>query len=394
MRKIAVFTGSRAEYGFLRPVLKAIAADPGLEYFLLVSGAHLQEEFGRTIAEIESDGFEIFAKVDLGTHEDSLLGTVQSIGREICSLSKILDHLAPDILVVPADRFEGLAAVIVGSQMNIPVAHIEGGDYTEGGSLDDSVRHAMTKLSHLHFVTNEPAAIRVGKLGEEPWRIHNVGLPILDMVKAGDFGSPEDVAHRLGLDLSRPIVLFCQHSVTTEVDSAEGQVSTSLEALETLAREDKYQVIITYPNNDAGGRKIIQRIQSLEQKNISGIQVHKHLGRPLFHGVMNVIGRVGKGAFVGNSSSGIKETPSFGCPTVNIGTRQQGRLRAGNVIDVAYDTLAIISAIRRCVKDSSLRQSCSGSENPYGSGNAGQKVVEILASVPIGPQLLQKKMTY
>src|ERR1700690_2745044 len=174
-RKIAIFTGNRAEYGLQYPILRAIASDSRLEYFLLAGGAHLQQDFGRTMAEIESDGFHVFREVEIRMEQDTLFSTAQAIGTGIISLSKILDELRPDFLVVYADRYEGFSAMITGTQMNIPTAHIEGGDYTEGGALDDSVRHAMTKLAHLHFATNEQAVERIRRLGEEPWRIFNVG---------------------------------------------------------------------------------------------------------------------------------------------------------------------------------------------------------------------------
>jgi UDP-hydrolysing UDP-N-acetyl-D-glucosamine 2-epimerase len=392
-RRIAIFTGNRAEYGLQYPILKAIAADPRLEYFLLAGGAHLQTDFGKTLAEIEADGFQVYRQVDIQMDQDTLFATAQAIGTGILSLSRILDELRPDFLVVYADRFESFSAMITGTQMNIPTAHIEGGDYTEGGALDDSVRHAMTKLAHLHFTTNEQAAERIRRLGEEPWRVFTVGFPALDLVAAGEFACPDDILAGLGLDPSRPLVLFCQHSVTTEFDKAVEQVRPSLEALEILARQG-YQVILTYPNNDAGGRRIIQELLALDARHVPGIQLVSSLGRSRFHGVLNLIGRHGRGAFVGNSSAGIKETPAFGCPTVNVGSRQQGRLRADNVLDVAYDQDAIVQAIQRCAEDEALRLQCRTCVNPYGAGNAGPRIADTLATMPIDGRLLQKKLTY
>ena len=390
-RKIAVFTGNRAEYGLQYPILRAIAADPRLEYFLLVGGAHLQQDFGRTMAEIEKDGFHVYREVEIRMQQDTLFATAQAIGTGILSLSKILDELQPDFLVVYADRYEGFSAMITGTQMNIPTAHIEGGDYTEGGALDDSVRHAMTKLAHLHFATNEQAVERICRLGEEPWRVFNVGQPSLDLIKAGLFAPPEEIAADLKLDLSKPVILFCQHSVTTEFEQAAKQVGPSLEALRVLAR-DGHQVIITYPNNDAGGRRIIEEIEELQGE--ANIQIWQSLGRHRFHGLLNVIGRVTRGAFVGNSSAIIKETPAFGCPAVNIGGRQQGRLRANNVLDTAYNATEILAAIHRSISDEGFRHQCQTCQNPYGAGNAGPKIAEVLATTPLGQRLLQKKMTY
>lgn len=388
-----MFTGSRAEFGFLSPVLRSLEADPRLEYYLLVSGAHLQDDFGGTLAEIEADDFKVHAKIDIEIDGDSLHATARAIGAGILSLSRTLEDLRPEFLLVPGDRYEGFAAVIAASQMNIPVAHLEGGDYTEGGALDDSVRHAMTKLAHIHFTTNEQSAERVRKLGEEDWRVHNVGLPILDLAAAGDYATPDEVRTSLPIDLSRPVILFCQHSVSTEFGQAEAQVQPSLDALEILALKG-YQVIITYPNNDVGGRTIIQQIRAFQKKNFPNVVVRTSLGRYLYHGVLNAIGRIGRGACVGNSSSGIKETPFFGCPVVNVGSRQQGRLRGTNIIDVAYDSEAIAFAVERCVEDDEWRVRCQESENPYSAGDAGAQIAEVLATVPTGLCLLQKKMTY
>jgi UDP-hydrolysing UDP-N-acetyl-D-glucosamine 2-epimerase len=390
-RRIAVFTGNRAEYGLQYPILKAIDADPRLDYFLLAGGAHLDRAFGKTMAEIEADGFSVYREVEIHMQRDSLFATAQAIGTGILSLSKILDGLRPDFLVVYADRYEAFAAMITGTQMSIPTAHIEGGDYTEGGALDDSVRHAMTKLAHLHFPTNEQAADRIRRLGEEPWRVFNVGQPSLDVIASGLFASPDELKADLGLDVSGPIVLFCQHSVTTEVEAAREQIRPSLDALRGLA-EGGYQIVITYPNNDAGGRRIIEEINSL--RGLEGVQIHESLGRYRFHGLLNVIGRHGRGAFVGNSSAGIKETPVFGCPVVNIGSRQQGRLRGTNVLDVPYEAKAIRKAIIRCTEDETLREHCRTAENPYGAGDAGPRIAEVLATIPIDSRLLQKKMTY
>jgi len=390
-RRIAVFTGNRAEYGLQYPILRALHGDPRVETFLLAGGAHLEENFGKTVAEIEHDGFQVYRQVEIRMAHDTLFATAQAIGTAVLSLSAILDELRPDFLVVYADRYEGFAAMITGTQMNVPTAHIEGGDYTEGGALDDSVRHAMTKLAHLHFATNQQAVERILGLGEEPWRVFNVGQPALDLIAAGLFASPEQVCCELKLDRSRPIVLFCQHSVTTEFEQATRQVRPSLEALRRLAGEG-WQVVATFPNNDAGGRHIIEEMKTLD--DIPGVVVRKSLGRHLFHGLLNVIGRVGRGAFAGNSSAGIKETPAFGCPAVNIGSRQQGRLRATNVLDVPYDAQAIEAALRRSATDETFRHQCATCDNPYGAGNAGPKITEVLATIPINADLLRKRMTY
>lgn len=393
MRKIAIFTGNRAEYGLQFPIIKAVDSHPDLEYYLLVSGAHLDEDFGKTSAEIARDGFTVHREIKIEMKHDNLFATAQAIGTGILSLSAVLDELRPDILVVYADRFEGFSAVITGTQMGIPTAHVEGGDITEGGALDDNVRHAMTKLAHLHFTTNEDAARRVRAMGEEAWRVFNVGFPAIDLIAAGNFAKPDELIQRYGLNTERPVVLFTQHSVTTEYEAANLQIGPALEALAILAAEG-CQVIVTYPNNDAGGKRIIHRINEWYGEGIPNVQVYPSLGRYNYHGILHLAGHSrGRGVCVGNSSSGIKETPALGCPAVNIGSRQQGRLRAENVIDTGYDRDEILAAIKKSLHDEAFRARCLICENPYGVGDAGKKIAEVLASIEFGPRLIQKKMT-
>jgi UDP-N-acetylglucosamine 2-epimerase (non-hydrolysing)/GDP/UDP-N,N'-diacetylbacillosamine 2-epimerase (hydrolysing) len=391
-RIVAVFTGNRAEYGLQFPILKAIAAHPGLDYRLIVSGAHLDRNFGRTLSEIRKDGFRVHAEVKIEMKADTLFGTANAIGTGIVSMSRALDRLRPDLLVVYADRFEGFAALVAGTQMRVPTAHVEGGDVTEGGALDDSVRHAMTKLAHLHFTTNADAKRRILAMGEAPWRVHNVGFPAIDLIKSGLFASPEDVRARYGLRDDQPVALFTQHSVTTQFDEAAAQIRPALRALESLAR-DGVQVVATYPNNDAGGLAIARELERWSRRKIPNIQLHKNLGRWNYHGILNFIGRVSGGACVGNSSSGIKETPAFRCPAINVGSRQDGRLRARNVIDVGYDEKGLVRAFTRCVRDSRFLKTVRTCANPYGEGDSGRRIAQVLARVPLDRRLITKEMT-
>jgi UDP-hydrolysing UDP-N-acetyl-D-glucosamine 2-epimerase len=393
LRTIAIFTGNRAEYGLQYPILRAVDRHPNLDYMLIVSGAHLDTNFGRTLEEIHNDGFRIDAEVKIEMDANSLFSTAQAIGSGIIEISKVLAKLKPDMMLVYADRFEGLAAVIASSQMNIPTVHIEGGDLTEGGALDDSVRHAMTKLSHLHFTTNQQATNRILGMGEESWRVHTVGFPAIDLISEGRYAQPYEIVNQLALDLSRPVVLFTQHSVTTEFDQANLQIKPSLAALEEFAKEG-VQVVITYPNNDAGGRQIIECLEEFHRRKIANIQVHRSLGRHLYHGVLALAKHDSiRVCCVGNSSSGLKETPAFGCPTVNIGSRQEGRLRGMNVIDAGYYRQDISAAIQRCLFDKDFRQECSKAKNPYWLGDAGPKIADVLAKVVIDQKLIRKKMT-
>lgn len=391
--KIAVFTGNRAEYGLQFPILRALTSDERFDVYLLVGGAHLQEDFGNTKAEIMNDGFKIYREVEITMDHDTLYATAQVIGTGVLSVSRILNDLKPDWFIIYADRFESFAAIIAGTQMGIPTIHIEGGDYTDGGALDDTVRHAMTKLAHLHFATNEQAAERIRRMGEEAWRVYNIGQPSLDLAAAGEYTSESEILSNLNLDPKKPVILFCQHSITTEYEKAVPQVRPSIAALKRLAEEGN-QVILTYPNNDAGGMRIIEEIRSSFPEKWLGLQIHKSLGRRRFHGVLNYIGRVGRGAFVGNSSALIKETPFFGCPAVNIGPRQRGRLRGNNVLDVSYDEQEIYRAIRRCIEDKVFQEQCAHCDNPYGAGNAGPRIAEVLATMPRDGRLIQKRMSY
>jgi UDP-hydrolysing UDP-N-acetyl-D-glucosamine 2-epimerase len=392
-RIVAIFTGNRAEYGLQLPILRAIAAHRDLDYRLIVSGAHLDPEFGRTLVEIEADGFTVHEEVKINLTADTLTATAKAIGSGVVAISNTLERLRPDLLVVYADRFEGFAAVIAGTQMNVPTAHVEGGDLTSGGALDDSVRHAMTKLAHLHFTTNIQATNRILAMGEEPWRVETVGFPAIDLIQEGKFAKEPELREAFGLDVGRPLVIFTQHSVTTEFDQAADQVRPALAALEKLASEG-VQIILTYPNNDAGGRHIISALEAWRGRRLSGVRLERSLGRWRYHGLLALARKPAiRIVCVGNSSSGIKETPAFGCPTVNVGSRQLGRLRATNVIDTDYDAAAIEDAVRFCLFDDSFRAACQTLKNPYGTGNAGTKIAHRLASVPLNARLLRKGMT-
>ena len=258
-------------------------------------------------------------------------------------------------------------------------------------NLDDSVRHAMSKLAHLHYTTNEQATNRILAMGEDPWRVHTVGFPAIDLIKDGSFESPENIVNKLKLDPNKPLVLFTQHSVTTEFEDGESQLIPSINALIKLANEG-VQIILTYPNNDAGGQsitKVLNRTSDLKNDNI---QLHTSLGRYLYHGILGLSKTsTWRVACVGNSSSGIKETPVFGCPTVNIGTRQQGRLRGSNVIDANYDEEEIYQSIKKCLYDEDFRLVCKNTVNPYGGGNAGNLMIVKFVNLTNGSLFTMEK---
>ncbi len=396
MRKriVAVFSGNRAEYGLIFPILEAIKSHPKLDYKLIISGAHLDKSFGNTKNEIRNDGIKIHGEVKIKKYSNTKQFTANSIGDCINKLSPILKKISPDIFLVYADRYEGFAATICSTQMNIPTAHVEGGDITEGGALDDSVRHAMTKLAHIHFTTNKSATNRILKMGEENWRVKTVGFPAIDLVSNKNYASIGELKNKFKLDLDKPIILFTQHSITTEYEKSRKQLIVSLNAITDLAKRD-FQIILTYPNNDVGGDIIKNEIKKLNKRKISNVQIHKSLGRYNYHGIL-ALSKLKNTRIVcaGNSSSGIKETPYFGCPTVNVGTRQDGRLRGSNVIDVNYNKREIIDAINNCIYNKKFIKKCKLTKNPYGGGKSGKMIAEHLSNISLNKEkILRKKMT-
>lgn len=393
MRRIGIFTGNRAEYGLLKPIIKAIEEHPGLDYFLIVSGAHVDSDFGKTIQEIELDGFTISAIASCEKFPDGKSFTALSIASTINAMSYILESNIIDVMLVYADRFEGFAALVAATQMNIPTAHVEGGDLTEGGALDDSIRHAMTKLAHLHFATNQDSCNRILSLGEEDWRVFDVGFPAIDLILEGDFATDEELFRELSLDTQKPIVLFTQHSISTEPDKSRDQLLPSLKVLRKLAL-DGIQIVLTYPNNDSGSHAILDLIKEIKAEEIQNFRIINSLGRYRYHGILSLaLNAERRVVCVGNSSSGIKETPAFLCPTVNIGSRQLGRLRGENVIDVDYSENAIEEAIKLALYDDEFRSKVRLTSNPYFKGGASKLIAETLAKIELGDKILRKRMT-
>jgi len=389
--KVAIFTGNRAEYGLLIPIIEAINNNRSIKCFLIVSGSHLEKDFGKTIKEIKKDGFDISEQIRIIYTKNQPNSTSLAISNGIKSISNALLKINPDYFLVYADRFEGFAAVIASTQMNIITCHIEGGDITQGGALDDSVRHAMTKLCHLHFTSNKEAKERIIRMGEEPWRVFNVGYAALDLIKKKKFASKQQIEKKFDLNLNKPIVLFTQHSVTTEYYLANKQLSPSIRALQKLANED-IQVIVTYPNNDIGGEIIAKKL--IKFKNSKNIKLYHSIGRYYYHGLFSLIKKHNcKVVCVGNSSSGIKETPYFFCPAVNIGSRQEGRLRANNIIDVGYNAEDIYLATIKCLYDNKFIKSLNKIINPYDGGMTGIKISKIINKIGFNKKkLIRKKM--
>ncbi len=381
-RKIAVFTGSRAEYGLLIPVIRAISTTPGLEALLIASGDHVASD---------AEAVPVAAQVSIRRADESAGSTPRAIGAGVVAVTEVLERLAPDVVVVYGDRFEAFAALIAATQMSIPTAHLEGGDLTQGGTLDDVVRHAMSKLAHVHFPTNEDAADRLRKMGEEPWRIHTVGFPPIDLISKGDFSTRAEVLDQLGLDEARPVVLFTPHPISTSPTGAAREIEVCLAALERAHRELNAQLVLTHPNGDLGSDVIIQALEAFAEAH-PGTHLRPSLGRRLYHGVLSLCGAK-TGVCVGNSSSGLKETGAFHCPAVDIGPRQTGRLRGENVLHVPVEEGAIFEAVRVSLVDQAFRARVQAARNPYGQGNTGGRIARILAELDLDAPGLVAKQT-
>jgi UDP-N-acetylglucosamine 2-epimerase (non-hydrolysing)/GDP/UDP-N,N'-diacetylbacillosamine 2-epimerase (hydrolysing) len=382
MRKIAVVTGTRAEYGVLHPVLRAIENERELQLSVVVTGMHLSHEFGYTVQEIEKDGFPIDARIDMLLSGDTSESMAKSVGVGIIGMAQAWQHSKPHVILVLGDRVEPLAATISGAYMNIPVAHISGGDVTRGG-LDESARHAITKFAHIHFAATNRSAERIIKMGEDKWRVHVVGSLNLDVILNESSFSPEALTRRLALDLSQPLILVLQHPVSTQVDEASSQMRITMEAILKVG----CPTVVLYPNSDAGGRRIIEVIKEYEKHPF--IRTSKSLPRREYLNLMRIAS-----VMVGNSSSGIVEAPSLGLPVVNIGIRQEGRERGQNVIDVGHDTVQVLNAIEKALSDREFLAKVKRCESPYGDGKTAPRIAEILSHIEISSHLLQKRMAY
>jgi GDP/UDP-N,N'-diacetylbacillosamine 2-epimerase (hydrolysing) len=381
MKKIAVITGTRAEYGIFKSVLREIETNPELNLSLIVIGMHLSTEFGYTLKEIEEDGFKIDAKIDVLHSEDTGVAMSKSIGRCMTRTASALEKINPEILLILGDRSEMLVGAVLATYMGIPIAHIHGGDIS--GNVDEPVRHAITKLAHIHFAATKESADRIIKMGEEPWRVHVVGAPGLDLILNEKIPEPKEIARKYALDLSKPILLVVQHSVIPEADKAPDQIRETLKAIAELG----YQTIIIYPNADAGGRRMIEVIKEYEK--CSFIKTFRSIAHENFLGLMKLAS-----VMIGNSSSGIIEAPSFGLSVINIGPRQKGRQRAENVVDVDYDKEEIKTAIQKALYDEKFKEKVKNVKNFYGDRKAGMKIASVLSSIKIDKKLLEKRMTY
>lgn len=382
-RRVAVLTGTRADYGLLRSSMETIAAHDDLILTVVATGMHLSRRHGMTVEDIRADGFTVDREVLMQLDGDTGTAMAKSLGVGTMGLADAFEQLAPDVVLLLGDRDEALAGALAASHMNIPVAHVHGGDSMQGATIDDSIRHAITKFAHLHFPASETSADRIRKLGEEPWRIITVGAPGLDDVLNGRYRDPEAVRDLYDLDPDRPLILLVQHPVTTQTEQAGEQMATTLDAVESF----EAQVVLVRPNSDAGGQRMIQEIES--RSFADDVRTFRSLPRDEYLGVM-----AAADAMVGNSSSGIIEAPSFALPVVDIGPRQAKRERADNTISVPHETGAIRDAIRRCLEAEQFRERAAACDNPYDYGGAGERICERLSTVTLGDDLLQKRLAF
>lgn len=372
-RKICLVTGSRAEYGHLRWLAREIADDSNLVLQWLVSGSHFTERLGLTYREIEADGFVINERVEITLADDGSGAIARSMGESIIGISGAIGRLAPDILVILGDRYEMLAAVAAALVLGVPVAHLHGGETTEG-AFDESIRHAITKMAHIHFVAAEPYRRRVIQLGEQPNCVHNVGAPGLDNVanlEPMDLGALKCL---VSARLEKGIFLVTYHPMTLGSGDPAAPARQMLSALDIFS---DHRVLITGVNADPGFDEIASVLHEYAENNPKRVVLRASLGESGYLGAMSHAAVV-----IGNSSSGLIEAPALGVPSVNIGDRQKGRLRAPSVIDCVESREAISEAIRRAL-DPTFRAGLEGMSPPYGQGGASRKIKELLKSVPL-----------
>lgn len=378
-RRIGVVTVARSDYGIYLPILRKIQEDSELELVLIAGGMHLSPEFGMTVNVLEVDGFKPAARVEMLLSSDSPEGLAKSMGVGVMGFAQAYAQLKLDLLLLVGDRFEMLSAAVAALPFKIPVAHIHGGESTEG-VIDEAIRHSITKMSHIHFASTEAHAARIRQMGEEPWRVTVSGAPSLDNLKKMTLLSKEALGQKQGIDLSEPRLLVTYHPVTLAYENTEYQVNELLAAL----KASNLPLIFTFPNADTSGRKIIEMIQAFV-KEMPRATVAVNLGTEGYFSLMSHAA-----VMVGNSSSGIVEAASFKLPVVNIGDRQRGRFHGRNVIDSGYSRKEILEAIRKAASPE-FRETLSGLVNPYGDGQAAERIVSGLKSTSLDSVLLLKK---
>ena len=380
MRKVFIVTERRADFSRFKPILEGLRDSDEFEYDLVVTGLHLLNNHGRTIDEITGAGYDVYKTFDMYQEQltkDDGCTMVQSLGVAIEQLALILDQAKPDIVLSGFDIAANFAVTIAGAHMNIPVAHIQGGEVT--GTIDESLRHAMSKFAHYHLVSNEDARDRLIKMGEVPDNVFVVGCPSIDALLEVEDIDAQELQEEFGLDFTEPYFVVIQHPVTTEFEQSESQIQTTLNAI----KEANVQALFIYPNNDAGAQNIMKTLSRSKIKHVPTLTLEKYV---------SLLRR--SAGLIGNSSSGLHETATLSVPTINIGTRQQGRLRPNNVIDVDHDLPQMVQAINKCLSDNVFLENVKACVNPYGDGTSAEKIIEILKTIDISGNIIQKQITY
>ena len=379
-RKILCLTGTRADYPRIKSVLKKIETDSRFELFLVVTGSHLLKEYGYSYKEVQKDNYKNIIKTKMYNgnfnHPYGMSISASNLSKKF---SKILNQVKPDIVLLTVDRVETLAAAMSASLMNFPIAHVQGGEVT--GTIDESIRHAVTKLSHLHFVANEDAKKRLLKLGEIRKNIFNVGCPYIDIINKQKLKLKKELFKKYKIDINKEIILLTLHSVTTEYKKSAKQIDIVIKA---LAKFKDFEIITFYSNADAGGKEIIKKIN----KSYKFMKILPNVDSIDFLSFMKHAKLM-----IGNSSSGIREAPSFQLPFINIGNRQNGRMKALNVIDVDFNYKKIILKINYILTNKNFQNKLKNIVNPYGNGNASNKIVKILHKQKL-ENLIQKIIQY
>ncbi|MBI5240026.1 MAG: UDP-N-acetylglucosamine 2-epimerase (hydrolyzing) [Elusimicrobia bacterium] len=380
-RRIAVVTGARSDYGLLKGLLDAIRRRPDLRLLLIVTGQHLMRRFGLTVREIERDGLPIAARIDLGLRGDSGCDIAQAMGRGTLGFAQTYSRLKPDLLVVLGDRYEILSAASAALPFRLPVAHIHGGEATEG-LIDEQIRHAVTKLSHIHFPATETYRERLLRMGEAPGRVFRFGSPGLDGIQRLPLHSKAALAEELRLPMQEPWGIVTYHPVTLERGCAAQESRRLIQALEHFPA---LFWVFTFPNMDTENSPIIRRIGDFVRRHPARAVAHASLGRLRYLSLLKHAALM-----VGNSSSGLIEAPSFRLPAVNIGNRQSGRLRAANVIDVKGGSARAIAAAIDKAMDPRWRRRLQGLHNPYAGRDASLRIAAVLARIPLDQALVKK----
>lgn len=379
-KKVCVVTGTRAEYGLLYWTMKKIKQAKDFELQLCVTGMHLAPEFGLTYKQIEKDGFYINEKVEILLSSDTSIGVSKSIGLGIIGFAEVFQRLKPDIILILGDRFEIFSAASAAMVCKIPIAHCHGGEATEG-LIDESIRHSVSKMSHLHFTSTEEYRNRVIQLGEQPDRVFNVGALGIENIKRLALMNRSDTETALNFKLTKKTILVTFHPVTLENATSENQFSELLEAIDTL---EETNIIFTKPNADTDGRVIITLIDQYVKANSEKSIAFVSLGQLRYISLLQYVDMV-----VGNSSSGLIEVPCFKIPTINIGDRQRGRLKASSVIDCAPTKSSILEAFK-LANSESFKKSLSDVKNLYGEGRSSNKILSILRQIDM-KGILKKK---